>query len=266
MLKRDIPCALTAAGSDSGGGAGIEADLLAFAANGVHGCAAISAVTAQNPSKVCDILPVPENSFSAQLEAAAQYYKPRAAKTGMLYSAENVRSAAEFFARNRQIPLVVDPVMIASSGAHLLKPDAALAISELLIPLSSVFTPNLDEAAELARINRSDIASESDMSDLALRLAKTYGASALLKGGHLHGDNILDILAMPNGHFVKMPSARIAGVNTHGSGCTLSAAIAANLARGLTIEDSCRAAQNYLLAGMKNPISISGELFINKLP
>ncbi len=259
--KAETNCAMTIAGSDSGGGAGIQADMLSIAANGVYACTAIAAITAQNPDGVSAVLGVPPQTLRAQMETIESFYNPSAAKTGMLFSAEIVGCVADFFESRNTIRLVVDPVTIATSGAKLLSDDAADILQRRLIPLAELVTPNLDEARLL--LGNKNI---ENIEAAAGELAQKFGVNVLLKGGHLPGDNIVDILALKCGTICAFESKRVKSVNTHGSGCTLSAAIAANLAKGLPLKDSVSKARTYLLAGVKNPIKVGGQKFINHFP
>ena len=249
----ELPVALTIAGSDSGGGAGAQADLLTFAALGVFGTTALAALTAQNPSDVSDVFTVPAAFVREQAEQVARFFRVRAAKTGMLTNAEIIGATADFFEAHREILLVVDPVMIATSGAKLIAEHAVETLRERLLPLATLVTPNLDEAEvflgekigwrENPRVELEEICAT------AMRLAETLGVPALLKGGHGVGDEIFDVLAFPRRADAKnfvFRQPRIEKINTHGSGCTLSAAIAAELARA-TAEFSERAHQK--LAG-----------------
>ena len=257
------PAAMSVAGSDSGAGAGIQADVLTFAAHGVYGTTAITAITAQNPDKVGAISPCDAGAFAKQLELCASFYAPAAAKTGMLFDAKTAELCADFFDLHPNILLVVDPVMFSTSGAKLLKDDASNILKTRLIPRSTIFTPNLDEASFL--LGGIAITPDNQM-ESAARLAKEFGACALLKGGHLSSDLISDILAFPDGRIVEFPSKRVRGVDTHGSGCTLSAAITANLALGLSVENSCLTAQKYIVECMRHPIEVGGRRFINHFP
>ena len=252
---------MTVAGSDSGGGAGIQADLLSFAANGVFGCTAIAALTAQNPSKVSAVRATDPQMLRAQMDAICAYFKPSAAKTGMLFSAELIECAADFFAEHPEIPLVADPVMISTSGAKLLDDGAARILAEKLLPLAAVATPNLDEGAALLGVDKI-----GNVIETAQRLRDRLGTSVLLKGGHLAGDEIADIFADTDGSTTAIKSTRIQNVNTHGSGCTLAAAIAANLAKGVAPLEACQKAQGYILDCMKNALETAGGKFINHLP
>ncbi|MBQ8445929.1 MAG: bifunctional hydroxymethylpyrimidine kinase/phosphomethylpyrimidine kinase [Opitutales bacterium] len=269
--KTDLPVALTLAGSDSGGGAGIQADLLTFAAHGVFGTTAITALTAQNPDGVSAVNPVPAEFVREQAEQVARYFNIGAAKTGMLAAAEIIHAVADFFEAHREIKIVVDPVMIATSGAKLIDDAAIATLRERLIPLASLVTPNLDEAEVLLgekfawRANPKTRSGE--ISESAEKLAEVLGVPVLLKGGHGNGDEVFDALAFPKAQggfdsFVKHP--RIAETNTHGSGCTLSAAIAANLASGAceNLSSAVFRAVDYVSAGISNPLPVAGERFI----
>lgn len=282
-LQSELPVALTIAGSDSGAGAGIQADLLTFAAHGVFGTTAITALTAQNPDGVSGAHSVPAVFVREQAEQVARYFKIAAAKTGMLANAEIIRAAADFFEAHPEIKLVVDPVMIATSGAKLIDDSAIAVLRERLIPLASLVTPNLDEAEVLlgekfAWRGNTETAL-NDMEKSAEKLADTLGVPVLLKGGHGNGDYIFDALAFPKkaqeterkpgGRLMHM---RIPKTNTHGSGCTLSAAIAANLAKIPASEnyekhllDAATKAVIYVSKGISNPLPVAGKRFIAHL-
>jgi hydroxymethylpyrimidine/phosphomethylpyrimidine kinase len=232
MLKRNTPVALTIAGSDSGGEAGIQADLRTFARLNVHGVTAVTCLTAQNPGKVARLFPCPPSMVMAQLEAVASHYSPSAAKTGMLYSAEIVLAVARFFKRHPKIPLVLDPVMVSTSGRRLLQASGVQALRKELLPLALVVTPNVAEAEILID---SKIRSLEQLRAAAGTIYKTYGCAALVKGGHLvEGPDAIDFLHGPDGEWM-LSSRRISGVKLHGTGCVYSAAIAAWLARGKTL-------------------------------
>lgn len=254
-----IRCALTMAGSDSGGGAGIQADMLAFASNGVFATSAVAAITAQNPDGVRAIQAVSPEVFAAQIDAVFDFFKPDAVKTGMLFNAELISVAASAL-RGRGVPAVVDPVMVSTSGARLLCDDAVYVLTRELFPNAFLITPNLDEAREL--LGREI----SDMQAAAEDLSRIFGVSVLLKGGHLAGGKITDVLKVRGAGVRVWESSRVENVDTHGSGCTLSAAIAAFLARGFALEDAVDCARKYLLAGMRNPVKSGGSNFINHFP
>jgi len=251
------PVALTVAGSDSGGGAGIQADLRTFACLGVFGTSAVTAVTAQNLAGVRDVVAIPPASVRAQIEAVVEGFPLRAVKTGMLWSAAIVEEVAALVAAGALPAPVVDPVMVATSGARLLEADAVAAYESLLFPRARVITPNLDEAALLL----GGVIAADGLETAARALADRYACPVLLKGGHAVGDPV-DVLCL-QGHIHVHRNERVAGVNTHGSGCTLSAAIVAGLAHGLALEDACEAAIAYLQRALRAPLTLEyGERLI----
>ncbi len=257
-MRNELPVALTIATSDSGAGAGVQADLLTFAARGVYGVTAFAALTAQNPDGVSAIEELPPEFLQAQLDQLAAYFPIRALKTGMLFSAPLIEMTARFIERE-SIPAVVDPVMVSTSGAVLLQPAAIATLEKKLLPRAVLITPNLDEAAVL--LGR-EVKSETDLAATAAELSERYGTAVLLKGGHLPGGTLIDTLSRPGEAPLQLTSERIENINTHGSGCTLSAAIAAELAKGLSLPDAVRAAHAYLQAAMKQPVLVRGERFI----
>ncbi len=259
MNSEELPVALTIAGSDSGAGAGIQADLLTFAAHGVFGTTAITCLTAQNPDGVSAIEALPAPFVLEQILQVHRFFRIRALKTGMLHSAAIVTAVADFLRAKPGIPAVIDPVMVATSGAGLLRPDALAAVRENLLPRAALVTPNLDEVAVLLGEKPSTV---DAMIDAGRRLADTFGVAFLIKGGHLQGDGLSDVLVRPGVGPRVFASRRIHGVNTHGSGCTLSAAIAANLARGSELDAAVGAAQAYLLRGMEHSLKVGGQRFI----
>ena len=227
-----IPRVLTIASSDSGGGAGIQADLKAIARCGAHGMSAIAALTAQNTAGVTGIHEAPPSFVREQIAAVLDDIGADAAKTGMLFSAPIIEAvAAELDGRG--LPLVVDPVMVASSGARLLRPDAVAALTSRLFPLAAVVTPNLMEAQALTGLDTEDRAV------LAERLVKMGAAAALVTGGH--GREPIDHLYDGSAH-VSIPVTRHPVAATHGAGCTHSAALASGLAAGLSLSDAARQA------------------------
>ena len=234
--------ALTIAGSDSSGGAGIQADLKTFHAFGVFGTSAITAITVQNTLGVTGVHAVPLEVVTAQIAAVASDLPPRAVKTGMLATRELVRAVATSI-RNHALPnYVLDPVMVATSGDRLLDEDAQHAVLDELVPLCTLVTPNLDEAAILAGFAVKDAES---MHRAARRLVAAGAAAALVKGGHLRGDELVDVLH--DGRTMReFRRPRIDTRNTHGTGCTLSAAIAALLARGIALSDAVEQALDFV--------------------
>lgn len=234
------PVALTVAGSDSGGGAGIQADLKVFAALGVHGTSAITCLTAQTPAGVTGVHAVPRAFVERQLATLTAELPPVAAKTGMLFNAGIIRAVVETFARHPRIPLVVDPVMIATSGARLLRPDALRALQDRLLPLAALVTPNLDEAAAL--MGR-PLGSVEDLRWAARGIHGRWGVPALVKGGHLR-DSAQATDVFWDGREERILRAPfVSGVSTHGTGCTYSAAIAAFLALGHPLPEAVERAK-----------------------
>jgi hydroxymethylpyrimidine/phosphomethylpyrimidine kinase len=240
---------LTIAGSDSGGGAGIQADLKTFAALGCYGMSAITALTAQNTLGVSGIHPVPENFAAAQIAAVLEDIGADAVKIGMLYSAELIQVVAEQLLKYAVRNIVLDPVMIAQSGDRLLRDDAVDAIRKQLMPLADVVTPNIPEAEVLAE---RPIRSLEDMQATARDLARFGSASILLKGGHLEEGDSSDLLYLcREKRMITLTAKRIASTNTHGTGCTLSSAIAAHLARGENIEQAVGHAKEYITQAIR---------------
>ncbi len=238
---------LTIAGSDSGGGAGIQADLKTFSALGCYGMSVITALTAQNTVTVTAIYEVSADFVAAQIEAIMTDIGVDAVKIGMLQTPEIIKTVAGQLKRFSITRIILDPVMIAKSGAKLLRDDAIDALKTELIPLAEMITPNLPEASVLTGEHISDIV---DMTKIAVRLLDLGPGSVLLKGGHLSGKNGVDCLVYKDGGNIKtinIEFKRIDTANTHGTGCTLSSAIAAFRARGYSIPDSVRAAQQYLI-------------------
>ena len=244
MSKRaQLSIALTIAGSDSGGGAGIQADLKTFAALGVHGTSAITCITAQNPKGVRSIQACRPQIVRDQIEAVFAELPPRAVKTGMLFSTAIIRTVADFFSRAPRPPLVVDPVMVATSGARLLQRTAIKALTEELFPLAALVTPNLPEA-EILLGKR--LCSVEDLRRAAREIHERYGCAALVKGGHLRGlKEAVDFFY--DGHtelFLTAPFVR--GVSTHGTGCTYSAAITGYLALGRALPAAVQFAKEHV--------------------
>ena len=240
---------LTIAGSDSGGGAGIQADLKTVAALGCYGASAITALTAQNTLGVSGIHPVPPDFAAAQIAAVLEDIGADAVKIGMLYSAQLIRAVAEQLRKYAARNIVLDPVMVAQSGDRLLEDDAVGAIRDYLMPLSNVVTPNIPEAEVLAGRR---IRSLEDMQAAAHDLGRYGSEAVLLKGGHLEEADSSDLFYLcRENRFVTLAAERITSRNTHGTGCTLSAAIAAYLARGDDLENAVRQAKTYITAALR---------------
>jgi hydroxymethylpyrimidine kinase/phosphomethylpyrimidine kinase len=250
-----LPIALTIAGSDSGGGAGIQADLKTFAALGVHGTCDITCITAQNPKRVLAIEPCSAAIVRKQLEAVFAELPPTAAKTGMLYSAEIIRAVAKFF-RSHKIPLVVDPVMVATSGRRLLRPGAVKILCRELFPLATLVTPNLPEASLLTgrRLN-----SVEDMRRAARELHRRFGCAVLVKGGHLRGAREAADIFFDGKTELLLTAPFVRGIRTHGTGCTYSAAITAHLAHGFDLPNAVARAKEYITRAIEQSRKAAGH-------
>jgi hydroxymethylpyrimidine/phosphomethylpyrimidine kinase len=236
--------ALTIAGSDSGGGAGIQADLKTFSACGCYGMSAITAITAQNTQGVRGIFPVPPTTIQQQIEAVMEDIGANAVKTGMLHSSEVISTVAGMVKKFKVTNLVVDPVMVATSGDKLLQDEAIEALKSILLPLARVSTPNIPEAELL--LGRA-ITSQGQLPEAARELSTTFGGSVLLKAGHLKEQTLTDVFYnAEKDEFLFMESKRLSTLNTHGTGCTLSSAIAAHLARGYELNQAVQLAKDYI--------------------
>jgi len=236
------PAALTIAGSDSGGGAGMQADLRTLAKLGVHGASVVTCVTAQNPGAVSAIHPTPAKVVAAQLDSVFGSLPIRAVKTGMLYSRPIVDAVADRLAKRSRLPLVVDPVMISSSGTPLLKPNAATALAKRLLPLARLVTPNLDEAAALAKRRVSE---PEEMREAARAIHERFGCAVLVKGGHLKTTEAIDLFYDGREEFL-LSSPRAKRVSPPGTGCTYSAAITAFLAKGKPLPKAVERAKQHM--------------------
>lgn len=241
------PIAVTIAGSDSGGGAGIQADLKTFSALGVYGASVITALTAQNTKGVTGIHDVPADFVTAQIDAVFSDLAVTAVKIGMLSQPAVIEAVAAGLARWKQTRVVLDPMMVATSGERLLKPQAIDVLKRVLIPRALLITPNLPEAAAL--LDAAVAQTEDEMRAQAVRLMERGARAVLIKGGHAEGGESVDILLAP-GSFTRLAAARIATRNTHGTGCTLSSAIAAGLAKGLDLIAAAREAKAYVSAAI----------------
>lgn len=239
---------LTVAGSDSGGGAGVQADLKTFEAFGVFGTCAITCVTAQNPDGVAAIAPLPERIVREQIRTVLSAFPVAAAKTGMLYSAAIIRGVAREISRHKLRWVIVDPVMIATSGARLLRRDAMAALLNELLPIASVMTPNIPEAECLLGKR---IVSESDLVEGAVSLSRMFGCAVVVKGGHLRGKMAVDVLSPDGIKAHRYYTRRISAAQTHGTGCTFSAALTAALASGMSLEDSVFIAKSFVQSALR---------------
>lgn len=256
---RTTATALTIAGSDSGGGAGIQADLKTFAALGVHGTTVLTCVTAQNPRSVIAIQACNPSFVSRQLEAVVSALPPAAVKTGMLWSGGVVEVVAEL-AQRRRVPLVVDPVMLATSGKRLLRSGGLRHLCAKLLPLATLITPNVPEAEVLLRRQLQTL---EELRQAARDLHRLYGCAALVKGGHLRGLNeALDIFFDGKDELLlRAPFVR--GIKTHGTGCTYSAAITAFLARGQSLTKAVADAKRFITQAIAYSQSVSGHFVLN---
>jgi hydroxymethylpyrimidine/phosphomethylpyrimidine kinase len=242
-----IPCAMTIAGSDSGGGAGIQADLKTFAAHGVYGTSAIAAITSQNTLKVTDVLELPTSLVASQIDAILSDIGADAVKTGMLSSSAIINVVAEKVREHNLATLVVDPVMVAKGGDRLLQEEAVEAVRNVLLPLATVITPNAPEAGVLTgkRVETLD-----DARSAARELVAMGARAALVKGGHIEGPPT-DVL-YDGKEFRTFTAEHIPSTSTHGTGCTYASAIAANLAKGLALTDAIAQAKSYVTSAIKH--------------
>jgi hydroxymethylpyrimidine/phosphomethylpyrimidine kinase len=241
------PIAATIAGSDSGGGAGIQADLKTFSALGVYGASVITALTAQNTKGVTGIHDVPPSFIAQQIDAVFSDLKVGATKIGMLSQAASIEAVAAGLARHHQDNIVLDPVMVATSGDRLMAPEAVDALRRVLIPRALIITPNLPEAAALLDTQLAE--DEAVMRHQARRLLRLGAQAVLIKGGHGRGAESVDLLIDADGD-ERLSAQRVQTPNTHGTGCTLSSAIAAGLAKGQALRDAVRAAKSYVSAAI----------------
>lgn len=252
MNNGSVARALTIAGSDSGGGAGIQADLKTFTALGVYGASAITAITAQNTVGVAAVYEVPAALVARQIDVVAQDIGVDAAKTGMLSSATIIDAVAESVQRNRIERLVVDPVMTAKSGDALLETSAREVLARRLLPLALVVTPNLAEAQTLS--GRA-IRDARDMREAARAIHGAGARWVLVKGGHVEGPTATDLL-FDGSQFLEFSAERIETPNTHGTGCTYSAAIAAELAKGRSVPEAVRRAKSFVTGAIRHAFAL----------
>ena len=237
------PSVLTIAGSDPGGGAGIQADLKTFAALGCYGMSIITALTAQNTCGVRAIHTVPADFVKMQLETLLEDIQPNAIKIGMVHSVDHVNVITEVLQQYPDIRIIYDPVMISSSGHQLIEDDAISSIIEKLFPLSALITPNVDEASLLANI---PIKTVEDMRSAGSKILEMKPKALLLKGGHLESEQLTSLLFDASGIVKTLHTDKVITKNTHGTGCTLSSAIASYVARGLPLSDAVAQAQDYV--------------------
>ncbi|MDF3821210.1 bifunctional hydroxymethylpyrimidine kinase/phosphomethylpyrimidine kinase [Leptospira sp. 96542] len=260
---KEFPITLTIAGSDSGGGAGVQADLKTFSSLHTFGTTVFTCLTAQNPDKVSAIYEISPAFVSSQLETVSSYFPIKAAKTGMLYSTEIIKTVASFFYDNPDIQLILDPVMVATSGAKLLKDEAINALISELIPLAKLITPNLDEASLLLgeKINHFD-----QLEPMAKSLFQKFNVPVLLKGGHLkNSEQAIDVLFDGSGSYI-FSKEFIKDKNTHGTGCTYSAAITAFIAHGKNLAEAVGLAKEYIQQSLEDVIQTGPTNHLNHFP
>ncbi|MEG6584646.1 bifunctional hydroxymethylpyrimidine kinase/phosphomethylpyrimidine kinase [Dendrosporobacter sp. 1207_IL3150] len=243
--------ALTIAGSDSSGGAGIQADLKTFAALGVFGMSVITAITAQNTCGVTNIRDMDAEIIVDQIDAIYDDIKVNAVKIGMLSNSEIIKTVSSSLVRHDAKNIIVDTVMVSKSGSHLLKKDAINTLKEYLIPLALVVTPNLYEASELVGF---EVANENDMRNAAIKIHEMGSKYVVVKGGHLPG-NACDLL-YDGSEFITLANERINTIHTHGTGCTFSSAIASGLAKGLSVEEAVAEAKKFITMAITNGFSL----------
>jgi len=255
---KSMPVALTIAGSDSGGGAGIQADLKTFAAYGVHGLSAVTGLTAQNPRRILAVKPCPPGRLRQQLDAIWEEFPPLVAKTGMLVTAAQVRVLVDFFQSHDWVCLIIDPVMVSSSGTRLLPPDAYKLLIEKLLPLAALVTPNLDEATLLTGRR---IKSVEDLRTAARTIQARYGCAALVKGGHLANTRTAVDIYYDGKNELILSAPFVRGLRTHGTGCTYSAAITAGRAADDSLQQAVTRAKHYITRAIAGSYRI-GDHFV----
>jgi len=260
-----VPVVLTIAGSDNSGGAGLQADLKTFTTLGVYGTTAVTCVVAEHPGRVLNITPIPPQRVADQIRLVLEAFPVAAIKTGMLYSAEIITAVAKAIspALEQGIPLVIDPVMVASTGRVLFKKDAIHAL-EQFIASATIVTPNRNEAALLWG---KPISNLKTLDKAAAHLARKYeGPHILAKGGHLKTGQAIDVLASPGGNLQYFRAKRIPGIDPHGTGCTYSAAIAAGLAKGLSVMESVALGKWFITRSLHRRFEIGPYQLLNHLP
>jgi hydroxymethylpyrimidine kinase/phosphomethylpyrimidine kinase len=251
LHRKQFAVALTVAGSDSGGGAGIQADLKTFAALGVHGTTVLTCVTAQNPRRITGLQPVRPDIVRRQLQAIFAELPPAAVKTGMLFSAGIVRAVVRELGKNPRRPLVVDPVNVSTSGTRLLSATALRRLQSELLPLATLVTPNIPEAELLLNMR---IRSEKTMRAAARAIHERWGCAALVKGGHLTSAGEAADIFFDGKTELLLTAPRVKGVKTHGTGCVYSAAIAAQVAKGFSLVEAVTEAKQFVTQAIAESI------------
>lgn len=248
--------ALSIAGSDSGAGAGVQADLKTFSALGVYGCTAITAITAQNTKKVADIFEVSPAIIRQQIQSIMTDMQPSAIKIGMVYSEQTIDVVYRYLKKSK-VPIVLDPIFAAGTGAKLLRDDAYDSFVSKLVPMCSLITPNRMEAEKLAGVK---IRTESDGIEAARRIKKLGAENVIIKGGHFGSAQVTDLLVDSGGRLTKIANPRVKIRESHGSGCNFSSAATAYLARGIALEEACKMANEYVHIAIKNAVTVGRGL------
>jgi hydroxymethylpyrimidine/phosphomethylpyrimidine kinase len=251
-----LKIALSVAGSDSGAGAGIQADLKTFSALGVYGCTAITAITAQNTRGVSDIFEVSPKVIEQQISSLMTDMPPDAVKIGMVYSKQTIEAVYRSFKRSR-IPIVLDPILSAGTGAKLLRDDAIGTFISRLVPICTLITPNRMEAERLAGMK---IKTKDDGIEAARRISRLGAENVIVKGGHLGTSSVTDLLLDSKGKITEITNPRVMIEESHGSGCNFSSAVTAHLAKGSSLHDACRAANEYVHTAIKNIVRVGKGL------
>ncbi len=253
-----LKIALSIAGSDSGAGAGIQADLKTLSALGVYGCTVITTITAQNTKKVVQIFELPPSMIRQQIQAILTDMPPDAIKIGMVYSKQTIDVLYSFLEKIK-IPIVLDPILASGTGAKLLRDDAFDSLKSKLIPICTLVTPNKMEAEKLANIN---IKTKSDCVEAAKKIRKLGAENVIVKGGHFGSSVATDVLLDSNGRLTDISNTRIKIRDSHGSGCNFSSAVVAYLAKGVTVTDACRMANEYVQNAIKSAIMVGKGLAV----
>ena len=265
--RKTLPVALTIAGSDSGGGAGIQADLKTVAALGVHGASAIACLTAQNPKRVLAVEPCSPKMLRQQIEAVFEELNPAAVKTGMLFTAQNISVVAKFFSNSKlkikNSKLIVDPLLISTSGAKLLQPAALKILTDKLLPLATLVTPNLDEAETIVE---QKISSPEDLRSAARKIHSRYGCAVLVKGGHLKNSSMAIDVFFDGENELLLSAPFVKGVSTHGTGCTYSAAICAAIALGYDLPHAVEIGKNFITAAIADSYRLGKHFALGNFP
>jgi hydroxymethylpyrimidine/phosphomethylpyrimidine kinase len=252
-----LTVALSIAGSDSSAGAGIQADLKTFSALGAYGCTAVTALTAQNTKKVTDIYEVPTSILQEQIRSVIRDLQPSAVKVGMVYSRQIIQAVSDLLKPLKKIPIVIDPIFAAGTGAKLLRDDAFNFFSSELIPLATIVTPNKMEAERLAKIK---ITSKADSIEAAKKIKLLGAKNVVVKGGHFGKKVVTDIMVGSSDDVIEFSNPRIEIEESHGSGCNFSAAVTAYLARGFSVQVACRVANEYVYDAIKNTTQVGRGL------